>query len=393
MPLMPKLTPNNSRSAQMMTRAAGKGMLVAEEDRAAHPAEAEKPPQEDFLDKLEWEKSKHEMRAEIRAESGKTVGPEYDSLVNYPEPKPAEERDSEDSADGIDRKLDMIAPEPGVYLLKDKAGKVLYVGKAKSLRSRVRAYFRDGGDGRFQVRFLMRRVRDFDTLVARSEKEALILENNLIKQYKPRYNIRLKDDKSYLSAKVTNHTWPRITVTRRIVKDGGRYFGPFGSADGLRETIDVIRKVFPLRTCSDTVFRNRARPCIEYQIKRCLGPCVLAVDRAEYERHLRAAQMLLEGKNLELLRELRERMKGYADRLEFEEAARVRDSVRAIEKTVERQTVLHRWGGDQDVFGLYREGGFIEAIVLMVRNGKLTSTQSWSFHDLELPDDEVFADL
>ena len=122
------------------------------------------------------------------------------------------------------------------------------------------SYFRDGGDGRFQVRFLMRRVRDFETLVARSEKEALILENNLIKQYKPRYNIRLKDDKSYLSAKVTNHAWPRIMVTRRIVKDGGRYFGPFGSADGLRETIDVIRKVFPLRTCSDTVFRNRARP-------------------------------------------------------------------------------------------------------------------------------------
>jgi excinuclease ABC subunit C len=270
---------------------------------------------------------------------------------------------------------------------------VLYVGKAKSLRSRVRAYFREGGDGRFQVRFLMRRVRDFDTLVARSEKEALILENNLIKQYKPRYNIRLKDDKSYLSAKVTNHAWPRITVTRRIVKDGGRYFGPFGSADGLRETIDVIRKVFPLRTCSDSVFRNRARPCIEYQIKRCLGPCCLPVDRDEYGRHLHAAELLLEGKNLELLREMRERMRAHADLLEFEEAARVRDRVRAIEKTVERQTVLHHWGGDQDVFGLYRQGGFIEAIVLMVRNGKLTSTRGWSFQDIEFPDEEILGDL
>ena len=188
--------------------------------------------------------------------------------------------------------------EPGVYLLRDraKAGKVLYVGKAKSLRSRVRAYFREGGDTRFQVRFLMSRVRDFDTLVTASEKEALILENNLIKQYKPRYNIRLKDDKSYLSAKITNHPWPRIMVTRKIVKDGGKYFGPFGSADGLRETIDVIRKVFPLRTCSDAVFRNRSRPCLEYQIKRCLGPCCLPVDRDEYERHLHAAQMLLEGR-------------------------------------------------------------------------------------------------
>ncbi len=162
--------------------------------------------------------------------------------------------------DALDRKLEAIAPEPGVYLLKDKAGKVLYVGKAKSLRARVRAYFRDGGDGRFQVRFLMRRVRDFDTLVTSSEKEALILENNLIKQYKPRYNIRLKDDKSYLSVKITGHAWPRIMVTRKIVKDGGKYFGPFGSADGLRETIDVIRKVFPLRTCSDAVFQQPLTP-------------------------------------------------------------------------------------------------------------------------------------
>jgi GIY-YIG catalytic domain len=200
---------------------------------------------------------------EPAASSGST-GPRYDSLVTY-QKNPDEAADAEnvendqteaDAADDneLSRRLETIATDPGVYLLKDKNGKVLYVGKAKSLRSRVRAYFRDGGDGRFQVRFLMRRVRDFDTLVARSEKEALILENNLIKQYKPRYNIRLKDDKSYLSAKMTNHPWPRITVTRRIVKDGGRYFGPFGSADGLRETIDVIRKVFPLRTCSDAVF-------------------------------------------------------------------------------------------------------------------------------------------
>jgi excinuclease ABC subunit C len=333
-------------------------------------------------------------------EEGKHPGavPRHGSLVEYPEAPVAESPPLvlALNEDPLLRRLDNIPAAPGVYLLKDRAGKVLYVGKAKSLRSRVRAYFRgdgDQGDGRFQVRFLMRRVRDFDTLVTASEKEALILENNLIKQYKPRYNIRLKDDKSYLSAKITNHPWPRITVTRRIVKDGGRYFGPFGSADGLRETIDVIRKVFPLRTCSDGVFRNRSRPCIEYQIKRCLGPCCLPVDREEYERHLRAAQLLLEGKDLELLREMREQMKAHASRLEFEAAARIRDRVRAIEKTVERQTVLHHWGIDQDVFGLYREGGFIEAIVLIVRGGKLTSTQSWSFQDLEFPDEEVLADL
>ncbi len=321
----------------------------------------------------------------------------FDTLVEYPQltDAPAPPAEAAAADDEICRKLDTVAPKPGVYLLKDRAGKVLYVGKAKSLRSRVRAYFRPGdeGDGRFQVRFLMRKVCDFDTLVTTSEKEALILENNLIKQYHPRYNIRLKDDKSYLSAKITNHPWPRITVTRKIVKDGGTYLGPFGSADGLRETIDVIRKIFPLRTCSDAVFRNRARPCIEYQIKRCLGPCCLPVDRGEYERHLRAARMLLEGKNLELLRELREQMKSHADRLEFEDAARMRDRVRALEKTVERQTVLHHWGIDQDVFGLYREGGSIETIVLLVRGGKLTTTQGWSFRDLEFADQDVLADL
>jgi len=329
-------------------------------------------------------------------------GPRFGSLVEYPEQPPAEAGDRPaleltPDEEPIARKLEAVPPLPGVYLLKDRAGKVLYVGKAKSLRPRVRSYFRgnegEQGDGRFNVRFLMRRVRDLETIVTASEKEALILENNLIKQYKPRYNIRLRDDKSYLSAKITNHPWPRITVTRRIVKDGGKYFGPFGSADGLRETIDVIRKVFPLRTCSDGVFRNRSRPCLEYQIKRCMGPCCLTVDRDEYGKHLHAAQMLLEGKNLELLREMRDQMKAHASRLEFEAAAKIRDRVRAIEKTVERQTVLHHWGIDQDIFGIYREGGFIEAIVLIVRGGKLTSTQGWSFQDLEFPDEEVLADL
>jgi excinuclease ABC subunit C len=321
------------------------------------------------------------------------VGPQYRSLIEYKPEDAADVSAPPAVADDVDSKLDAAPAEPGVYLLRDRASKVLYVGKAKSLRSRVRAYFREGGDGRYTVRFLMRRVTNFDTIVTASEKEALILENNLIKQYKPRYNIRLKDDKSYLSAKVTNHAWPRITVTRKIVKDGGRYFGPFGSADGLRETIDVIRKTFPLRTCTDAVFRNRSRPCLEYQIKRCLGPCCLDVDRNEYGRHLHAAQMLLEGKDLELLHEMRDQMKAHASRLEFEEAARIRDRVRAIEKTVERQTVLHHLGIDQDVFGIYREGGFIEAIVLIVRGGKLTSTQGWSFQDLEFPVHDILSDL
>ena len=210
---------------------------------------------------------------------------------------------------GLSQQLDAVQPRPGVYLLKDRHGKVIYVGKAKNLRARVRTYFR-GGDERSQVRFLMQRVAGLETLVTVNDKEALILENNLIKQYKPRYNIRLKDDKSYVSVKVTaQDPWPRILVTRKIVKDGSKYFGPYASAWAVRETLDTIRKVIPLRTCSDGVFRNRSRPCIEFQIKRCLGPCCLPVDPAVYQRHVREATLLLEGKSQQLTRQLAEEMR------------------------------------------------------------------------------------
>lgn len=290
-------------------------------------------------------------------------------------------------------KLEAVPARPGVYLLKDDRGKVIYVGKAKSLRSRVRTYFR-GGDERQQVVFLMRRVADLETLVTANDKEALILENNLIKQYKPRYNIRLKDDKSYVSVKVTvRDAWPRILVTRRIRKDGSRYYGPYHSAWSVRETLDTIRRVIPLRTCSDGVFRNRARPCLEYQIKRCLAPCCLEVDPEVYQRHLREAVLLLEGKSDELVRKLRGDMGRAAEDLRFEDAARLRDRIRAIERTQEKQQAVAHGGADQDVFGLHREGGFVEAQVLFVRNGRLTGNQAYSFDDIDLTDEELLAAL
>src|SRR5438445_9408623 len=292
-------------------------------------------------------------------------------------------------ARALEERLSAVPPRPGVYLLKDRHGKVIYIGKAANLRSRVRSYLR-GGDERSQVRFLVERLAEFETLVTANDKEALILENNLIKQYRPRYNIRLKDDKSYVSVKVTvKDAWPRVLVTRRIVKDGGRYFGPFASASAVRDTLDTIRKVFPLRTCSDPVFRNRSRPCIEYDIKRCLGPCVLPVDRGAYEEHLKQVMLLLEGRNHEVVAGLRTRMAAAAAGERFEEAARLRDQIQAIEKTQERQPVVEPWGADQDVFGLYREGGAIEVQVLFVRSGKLVSNRSYSFDDWEFPDEEV----
>jgi excinuclease ABC subunit C len=289
----------------------------------------------------------------------------------------------------LEEKLGAVPAGPGVYLLKDRHGKVIYVGKAAHLRGRVRTYLR-GGDERSQVRFLCERLADFETIVTANDKEALILENNLIKQYRPRYNIRLKDDKSYVSVKVTvGDAWPRVLVTRRIVKDGSRYFGPFASASAVRDTLDTIRKVFPLRTCSDHVFRNRSRPCIEYDIKRCLGPCVLPVERAAYDEHLRQAMLLLEGHNTEVVKGLRRRMDEAAAAERFEDAARLRDQLHAIETTQERQQVAEHWGANQDVFGLYREGGAIEVQVLFVRSGKLVSNRSYGFDDWEFPDAEV----
>src|SRR5262245_5695664 len=290
-------------------------------------------------------------------------------------------------------KLANMPSRPGVYLMRDKAGKVIYVGKAKDLRARVRAYA-NSTDGRSQIEFLVRRVDDIETLVTSSDKEALILENNLIKQYKPRYNIRLKDDKSYLSIKVTTqHPWPRILATRKIVQDGSRYFGPCSSAVAARETIDIIEKHFLLRNCTDHNFRNRSRPCLQYQIKRCMAPCVLPVDPEVYREQVRQAMLLLEGKQQELIAELKQRMQQKSDSLEFEAAGRIRDQIQAVEKTLEKQRMVAHWGADQDIFGLYREGGFIEVQVLLVRQGKLTDNLSYSLEDLEFPDEEIMGSL
>jgi len=287
-----------------------------------------------------------------------------------------------------------VAPTgPGVYIFKDKRGKAIYVGKAKNLRDRVRSYVR-GGDGRYQVSFLMNRAADFETLVTVSETEALILENNLIKQYKPRYNIKLLDDKSYVSVKVTvKDAWPRILVTRKIQRDGSVYLGPFASASGIRETLEIARKIFPLRSCSDAVFRNRSRPCLEYQIKRCLAPCVLEVDRVEYERQLKGATQLLEGKTDALVADLKVSMSAAADEERYEDAARIRDRIEAVSKVAEKQKALVHGGGDRDVFGFYREGGFLEAQVLLVRSGKLIGNNSYHLEDFDFPDEEVISAL
>ncbi|RMF21356.1 MAG: excinuclease ABC subunit UvrC, partial [Deltaproteobacteria bacterium] len=304
-----------------------------------------------------------------------------------------EARGEERPGGWLEERLPSVPRKPGVYLFRDSRGKVLYVGKAKDLRARLRSYAA-AGDGRYHVRFLMERASKVETLVTNNETEALILENNLIKQYRPRYNIRLKDDKTYLSVKVTTKDeWPRILATRHIVRDGNTYLGPFASATGLRETLETIRKVFPLRTCSDAVFRNRSRPCLEYQIHRCLAPCVIDIDPAEYRAQLDGALKLLEGKTGELIESLKQAMLQASEEERFEDAARLRDRMAAVARIAEKQAVVSHGGGDRDVFGLCREGGIVEAQVLTVRGGKLVGHHGYHFEDYELPEEELLSSL
>ena len=290
-------------------------------------------------------------------------------------------------------KVKTLPSKPGVYLFKDESGSVAYVGKAQNLRSRVQQYMR-GGDGRVQIPFLVDKVRDLDVVVTRNEKEALLLEITLIQKHKPRYNIRLKDDKSYWHLKVTTtEEWPRLLLTRQVRKDGNKYLGPFHSSVAIKQTLDTSRTVFPVRTCSNTVFRNRSRPCIEYQINRCLGPCTLAVDPKEYRRQVDNAVLLLQGKNNSLVETLNTRMWEASKAERYEEAARFRDQISSIEKTALSQHVSTPLGNDQDVFGIYREGGTIEGQVLFIRGGKLQGNLGYSFEDNELPDERVLGEI
>src|SRR5579885_151443 len=254
------------------------------------------------------------------------------------------------------QKVSEFPGSPGVYLMKDAQDRVIYVGKAIDLKKRVQAYLNDK-DERYQVKFLMKRVADIDYVVTDNEKEALLLENTLIKKHKPRYNIQLRDDKSYVSIKLSlKDKFPRVYVTRTIKKDGSFYFGPYSSAASARETVEFIEKYFRLRNCSDHEFANRVRPCLQFQIHRCDAPCVGYVDEENYRRVVDQAKLFLQGRKQDLVEVLESEMEGQARREEFEKAANTRDLIASIRKTLEKQRVdKHQWL-DQDVIGLHREG-------------------------------------
>ena len=298
--------------------------------------------------------------------------------------------------------LDRIPTEPGVYLFKDARGAVIYVGKAKNLRTRVRQYFREGGDERFFVAagFLGKAVADVETIVVTSSKEALLLENHLIKKHQPRFNVKLRDDKQYLVLRLVDpkgdgakrDLFPRVEVVRNIRDDAASYFGPYHSATSARETLRILNRHFQLRTCTDHVLETRGRPCLQYQIKRCSGPCAVDVPPELYAEQVEDVKMFLGGKNVELVQRLRSRMAARATDEDFETAAVLRDSLGAVERTLAKQHIVQDDFVDQDVWGLYRQADVVEVVVLFVRAGKLVGRRAFHQKDQELPDGEVIAE-
>ena len=287
--------------------------------------------------------------------------------------------------------LDGLPTAPGVYIMKDGRGKPIYIGKAAVLRNRVRQYFQPAsGDSRDFVPLLEGIVADIETVITSNEKEALLLENTLIKRHQPRFNVNLKDDKNFLVLRLDPEgEWPRLEVTRRLGDDGAWYFGPYHSATSCRETLRVVNRHFQLRTCTDHVLHNRRRPCLQYQIKRCPGPCVLPVSREVYGEQVRDVRLFLDGKSDELLDRLRARMKEAAGRTEFEVAADIRDQIKALEVTLEQQRVVSSDFVDQDVIGYHRQGIGLEIALMSIRDGKLTGSRTFSFTGQEFPDAEL----
>jgi excinuclease ABC subunit C len=297
------------------------------------------------------------------------------------------------SAQELESRLALLPATPGCYIFRDRRGEVLYVGKAKSLRSRVRSYFQAGSsDDRAFLPFLRSAFGRFETLVTETEKEAAILENSLIKEQRPRFNVKLRDDKEFLTLRLDPaQDWPRLDLVRRPQSDKARYFGPYHSATAARRTLHLVEKHFQLRTCSDRDFESRTRPCLQYQIKRCSGPCVYDVDRKLYDEQVRAVSLFLEGRHDELSQQLDERMRVASEQLEFELAALYRDQRQAIESVRQQQRVVAITDKDQDVVGLYREGDLVELAVLYVRSGRVIEAATFSQPRVEVPDREVIA--
>src|SRR5436190_1183779 len=290
-------------------------------------------------------------------------------------------------APGFDERLRALPLEPGVYIMRNRASEIIYVGKAKQLRNRVRTYF---GSLRGQVPKVWRMVEnvyDFEYIVTGSELEALILENELIKHHQPRYNIKLKDDKNYPYIKVTvQEDWPRVTSTRKVLDDGAKYFGPYAGMDTVNKTIDLLDKLFPFRTCDKEITGKDARPCMEYFIHRCLGPCAGLAEKAAYDRAVNQVILFLQGKEETIIKNMRSEMKSASDQLEFERAAVFRDRIRKLESVRETQRVFRTTKADQDVIAFAQNDGEALVQVFFIRGGRLLGREHYSLEGTEESD-------
>jgi excinuclease ABC subunit C len=268
--------------------------------------------------------------------------------------------------------LKTLPAKPGVYLFKDEEGKVIYVGKAANLSTRVRSYFGAASNLSVKTRRLVAKIQDFEFIVTNSEQEALILECNMIKKHIPRYNMRLKDNKTFPYLKINiNEDWPGVCITRRVEKDGARYFGPFASAGSVRKTLRLLKKIFPFRSCSKRIEGRDKRPCLNYYIHRCLGPCIGAVEKQEYHEVIEQVMLFLQGKQELILAELNSKMKAAAQQLRFERAALLRDQIKAIEEVIEGQRIAVALQGDQDIIALAQNEKQAYVELFLIRNDRL----------------------
>jgi excinuclease ABC subunit C len=281
----------------------------------------------------------------------------------------------------MQEKLSSIPRKPGIYIFKDEKGRILYVGKAKDLRNRVRSYFRKSSSLDVRKSAMLESVRDFEYTVTTNELEAFVLEANLIKQHKPRYNILLRDDKSYPYLKLTlNEKWPRISVVRRIQKDGAKYYGPYVPSGAMWEILSFIRNHYNIPACGYSL-EKRMRPCIQHQIKKCIAPCSGDIDHGEYMGRIREVQLLLEGKNKGLIETLEKKMERLSEETKYEEAALVRDRIRAIRKISESQKAVAPELGDMDVIGISRSEDTAAFKMLFIRNGIMIGSRNFLVRD------------
>jgi excinuclease ABC, C subunit len=286
----------------------------------------------------------------------------------------------------IEEQLKILPDKPGVYIMKDKDGQIIYIGKAVSLKNRVRQYFQNSRNHSAKVRAMVDNISEFEYIVTDSELEALILECNLIKKHKPKYNILLKDDKHYPYIKVTmNEDYPRVIMTRRIDKDKAKYFGPYSGSFAVRETIDIIKRIFPIRTCTRAIGGSaRERPCLNYYIGRCLAPCQGDINREDYRGMMRDICLFLSGNQEELIKDLMEKMNNAAENMEYERAADYRDKINAIKQIQEKQKVISSAMEDEDVIAFAQSEEKTCIQVFFIRGGKLIGREHFMFSDTEL---------